>query len=182
MSTETTRLINSLNLARQSRTDAAREQAIQQLETFRNMDGVTQELRSELLFTLADLHDKQGNYSRAFDDAQAGHALKQDSYDAAAFGRYIDALIAATSAPRMAKLPRATHGSRKPVFIVGMPRSGTTLAEQILSSHPQVYGAGELREIMEISGTRPELTQPVLDAAASAILPALTGSHPNMIM
>ena len=38
-----------------------------------------------------------------------------------------------------------------PVFIVGMPRSGTTLAEQILASHPQVFGAGELPDIDDIS-------------------------------
>ena len=42
------------------------------------------------------------------------------------------------------RLTRATHGSEVPVFIVGMPRSGTTLVEQILASHPAVYGAGEL--------------------------------------
>ena len=44
------------------------------------------------------------------------------------------------------------HGSQssKPVFVVGMPRSGTTLIEQIIASHPQAAGAGELREISDI--------------------------------
>ncbi len=43
------------------------------------------------------------------------------------------------------------HPSRKPIFIVGMPRSGTTLTEQILASHPDVYGAGELMALSRIN-------------------------------
>lgn len=48
-------------------------------------------------------------------------------------------------------LPRAYTGSTRPVFVVGMPRSGTTLAEQILASHPAVHGAGELPDIPELA-------------------------------
>jgi hypothetical protein len=45
------------------------------------------------------------------------------------------------------------HGdpSAVPVFIIGMPRSGTTLIEQILASHPKVFGAGELREMAALA-------------------------------
>ena len=50
----------------------------------------------------------------------------------------------------MAKLS-LKHSSGRPVFIVGMPRSGTSLIEQILSSHPQVFGAGELNTINDIT-------------------------------
>jgi hypothetical protein len=53
-------------------------------------------------------------------------------------------IIRCFSAGRLRSLPRATHGSRRPVFIVGMVRSGTSLVEQILASHPAVHGAGEL--------------------------------------
>src|SRR6185369_13099964 len=49
------------------------------------------------------------------------------------------------------------HPSETPVFIVGMPRSGTTLVEQILSSHPRFAGAGELTEIGTIAGDLPTL-------------------------
>ena len=60
---------------------------------------------------------------------------------------------------------RASQGvgepSPKPIFIVGMPRSGTTLVEQILASHPQVYGAGELklldRAVVEVHSTMREV-------------------------
>jgi len=49
-----------------------------------------------------------------------------------------------------APLPHAGELSKTPVFIVGMPRSGTTLLEQILSSHPAVHGAGELLDMNEV--------------------------------
>ena len=48
-------------------------------------------------------------------------------------------------------LPQSGNTSNRPIFVVGMFRSGTTLAEQILSSHPQVHGAGELRDINQLS-------------------------------
>jgi len=48
-------------------------------------------------------------------------------------------------------LPTSNNTSSKPVFIIGMFRSGTTLCEQILASHPDIYGAGELLDIHQIS-------------------------------
>ncbi|MFC1772574.1 sulfotransferase [Pseudomonadota bacterium] len=51
----------------------------------------------------------------------------------------------------MQSLPRANTGSKRPIFILGMPRSGTSLTEQILASHPDVYGAGELRDVKQIT-------------------------------
>jgi hypothetical protein len=41
--------------------------------------------------------------------------------------------------------------SRVPIFVLGMPRSGTTLTEQIIASHPEVYGAGELQDLLRIA-------------------------------
>jgi hypothetical protein len=51
------------------------------------------------------------------------------------------------SRDRVHSLPRATGDSRRPVFILGMPRSGTTLVEQILGCHPAVYPGGELQAL-----------------------------------
>ncbi len=56
-------------------------------------------------------------------------------------------------APFWQKIPSSNNKSERPIFIVGMFRSGTTLCEQILSSHPDVYGAGELPDINHLSYT-----------------------------
>ena len=93
----------------------------------------------------------------------------------------------------MARLPRARVHSDRPVFIVGMVRSGTTLVEQILSSHPDVYGAGELPDITEITralpgflgtGDRypeclPKLTPEAADVMARRYLDRLTQIAPK---
>jgi len=56
-------------------------------------------------------------------------------------------MLDAWTREKMESLPRARTASEIPVFIVGMPRSGTSLVEQILASHPRVHGAGELAEV-----------------------------------
>jgi len=97
-------------------------------------------------------------------------------------------------AARQRKRLHASNRSRLPVFIVGMPRSGTTLVEQILASHPLVYGAGELEAISEIylgmqrrfGMARPypycmaEITRKQLDAMAQAHLDRLGGMSRGM--
>ncbi len=69
-------------------------------------------------------------------------------YDRRARARYLDRMIAACPAGG----PRGGGGddSRRPVFVIGMPRSGTTLTEQILAGHPDVFGAGELHHVGRI--------------------------------
>ncbi len=73
----------------------------------------------------------------------AGHAIlrQMQPFDRAADRAYADALIAAYPAARLQASVR--DGDPAPVFIVGMPRSGTTLCEQILAAHPHAHGAGE---------------------------------------
>ena len=61
--------------------------------------------------------------------------------------REVDALLSVFTPENMARMPRSPLLSQRPVFIVGMPRSGTSLVEQILASHPEVYGAGEMRDV-----------------------------------
>ncbi len=89
----------------------------------------------------ADLDD------RAFAHLNEGNRLKRATfaYDAAAVDEWLDTIARTVSPAQLSRL--AGHGdpSDLPVFIVGMPRSGTTLIEQILAAHPEVHGAGELQ-------------------------------------
>ncbi len=102
-----------------------------------------------LHFRLGRLYDASNNFDAAFRHCSLGNAIKarQWPFDIQAHRGFIESLVATCSKAFMAHAPRATHGSQRPVFIVGMPRSGTTLVEQILASHPLVCGAGELDEI-----------------------------------
>lgn len=83
--------------------------------------------------------------------AHDGQAAQGARFDPATFSAEVDALIAYASPAAFARRTDAGVASDVPVFIVGMPRSGTTLVEQIAASHSQVHGAGELRDIPTIT-------------------------------
>ena len=95
-----------------------------------------------LQFTLGRVWESERDYPRAFGHFQEGNRLKRASIDydetrqAQFFADFLDVY------PAMAA-HGLEQGDERPVFIVGMPRSGTSLVEQILASHPKVYGAGE---------------------------------------
>ena len=96
--------------------------------------------------------DARGDYARAGDASarptRISHELAQGSreYVPAEHERFVDRLIQAFDAGVLrADRPDAGHDSRRPVFVFGLPRSGTTLIEQVLASHSRVHGAGELR-------------------------------------
>jgi tetratricopeptide (TPR) repeat protein len=101
-------------------------------------------------YAAAGLFDTIGRYDQAF--AYATMAKKSGpAFDAVDYSRGVSDRMRYFTKRRFASLARVTHASRRPVFVVGMPRSGTSLVEQILASHPAVYGAGELRALSEIS-------------------------------
>jgi tetratricopeptide (TPR) repeat protein len=100
--------------------------------------------RARLHFTAADLLDSLGRYDYAFAHARRANELARPPYDPDAHQRTFDTLINYFTRDRLAALAKSTDRTDKPVFIVGMPRSGTSIIEQILASHPAVHGAGEL--------------------------------------
>jgi hypothetical protein len=102
--------------------------------------------RAKLCFALGKAADDLGDYAGAmrwFGQANAVKA-KVARLDRPRLARQVDALIAAYPADFVAAHAGKGEPSARPVFVLGLPRSGTTLVEQILSSHPQVAGAGEL--------------------------------------
>jgi tetratricopeptide (TPR) repeat protein len=90
--------------------------------------------------------EQRGEYDRAFEFLAAGNRIKAESrpYDDAEATRYMDSIVEAAQAA-IARSGRVSgHDDPRPVFVLGMPRSGTSLTEQILASHSEVAGAGEL--------------------------------------
>jgi len=95
-------------------------------------------------------HEALGEYDNAFDAYQQGNSSVSSSFDGDAYIKAIDSVIEAFSVQAMSTLPRSRFASQRPIFIIGMPRSGTTLVEKILDAHPQVHGGGELGGISRL--------------------------------
>jgi len=108
-------------------------------------------------FALGRLHDRAHRYADAFQAYSTANKIVHDArlrqgrrFDPAALGQYVD-WVTATFSPALFEVTRDWgHTSQRPIFIVGMPRSGTSLVEQIIASHNTVHGAGELRSIPDL--------------------------------
>jgi Flp pilus assembly protein TadD len=108
--------------------------------------GLTADARLKVHLAVGKALDDLGDSAAAmqhFDDADALRS-NLTRFDAAAFEVRIDRLIARFTRNLVARASDIGSGDDGAVLIMGLPRSGTTLVEQILSSHPQVHGGGEL--------------------------------------
>jgi tetratricopeptide (TPR) repeat protein len=105
-------------------------------------------------FALAKAFDDTGDYVRAFDHMREGNALKraQIDYDEPAVLALFERISATFDRSLIESFREAGDPSSIPVFVLGMPRSGSTLIEQILASHPQIHGAGELMHLERTVG------------------------------
>jgi tetratricopeptide (TPR) repeat protein len=118
---------------------------------------------SQVHFALGHYHDAQRAPHTAFAHFAAGNRLhaRQNPFNAKVFDERIERILACCDRDFFAQRADLGLESEKPVFVVGMPRSGTSLVEQIIASHPRAHGAGELddigrmvREIAALSGGR----------------------------
>ena len=109
-------------------------------------------VQASMLFTLAAAWEKKGFYDKAWQFAtEANEATKAHlPYRAEVHRRRIEREIARFSSDFIKSRFGYGNDSHHPVFILGMPRSGTTLVEQILGSHSEVFGAGELSLVPEL--------------------------------
>lgn len=100
-------------------------------------------------FALAKALEDIGDYDEAFRHLQQGNASKraQIHYNERGVAGEFRNIAKVFDRELMARLEGAGSPSEAPIFVVGMPRSGTTLIEQILASHPGIHGAGELSDL-----------------------------------
>jgi tetratricopeptide (TPR) repeat protein len=102
---------------------------------------------SELRFAIGKYCDDVENFKRAFQNYKRANDLLKpiaEPYDRDAYKRFVDIMIHVYTPEVVARVDGGASASMKPVLVVGMPRSGTSLTEQIISSHPSAKGAGEL--------------------------------------
>ena len=104
-------------------------------------------------FALGKLYDDCAEYGKAFENFTIGNSLMNRSvdFDASKHSEWIDRIISEYSEEFFRSHSGEGNPSTRPVFVVGMNRSGTSLVEQILASHSQVYGAGELAAITRLA-------------------------------
>ena len=103
-----------------------------------------------LHFAASTLLDKLGRFDEAFAQARLGNETLRSAappHDPAAHSQWVSRKIRYFTRERMESLPRATNDSTRPLFILGMPRSGTTLVEQMLACHPAVHPGGEMQAL-----------------------------------
>ncbi len=113
--------------------------------------------RLNLEFALGKAWMEAGDAGRAFAHLERGNGLQRSrlAFDLEAHLAELDVVARSFDGETIRRLAGAGHPSDRPVFIIGMPRSGTTLVEQILASHPMVHGAGELTLVGQLANRLP---------------------------
>ena len=94
----------------------------------------------------------RGRYREAFDHYEQGNQQRADDigYDAQELTNEVAEIEAAVDTAFVARLGGEPVGDAVPIFIVSLPRSGSSLVEQILASHPEVEGANEIRDLADV--------------------------------
>jgi tetratricopeptide (TPR) repeat protein len=135
---------------------SAIQKVVDDVESFRPDQQI------ELQFAMAKICDDIGDYARASDHLLKANGLKRQyvRYDETTALRALEKIQSVFSPELLKRRENVGDPSAAPVFILGMPRSGTTLVEQILASHPQVRGGGELPFltdfVRQLRGQKPE--------------------------
>jgi tetratricopeptide (TPR) repeat protein len=169
--------------------------AIAAMQALLGPDGVQARNDQMLLhFALGKAFLDLGQSDRAFAHLDAGNQMKRASltYDADTTSRWMASIAAAFTPDVLERLGHPRHeqnpAAPRPIFVLGMPRSGTTLVEQILASHPDIHGAGELNHIPRlvgqlgafpaaVAGITPAQLSQLGDAYRAAIAPLAQGQR-----
>src|SRR5262249_32797294 len=148
-----TRAAYHRNLANSKRFKSADDPQLAVMEGLaRDPTAVPEHERIDLQFTLGKAYADLKQYDRSFRHLLAGNRLKREkiAYDDAGAFAYMQRIRNVFSAELLRAKAGGEETAPTPVFIVGMPRSGTTLIEQIIASHPKAVGAGELFDLDNI--------------------------------
>ena len=125
----------------------------------KNIDSLFGSKAMSLHFALGKAYDDLRQYDQAFPHFAAGCRMKRAriAYDADKQDKITQSICDFFSQERVDRLRGGGDSSDLPIFVLGMPRSGTTLVETIIASHPEVHGAGELRDLLMLQLNRPRI-------------------------
>lgn len=113
--------------------------------------------RSQLQHALGELFEAVGLHEESFEAHKKANDSEAAQFSPTVFAEHVQDLVEVFDDANFPQFPMADNPTRIPVLIVGMPRTGTTLVEQVLASHPNVIGAGELEELQMLARAMPEI-------------------------
>ncbi len=156
-------------------------EGLHQIETCLDEQALTPASQATLHFAAARLRAKMKDYDTAFGHYESANknCAIDNPFNTDTFTRYIERLMHGYTKRTFEQAPVWANQSEKPVFIVGMPRSGTTLVEQIIASHPKAHGAGERTEIVRF--VRENVVPEKLDEIDGDTMKAFTGTYMDAI-
>ena len=137
-----------LSLARKSDHEPKELSAVEDCLASGNLSD---EQRTNFHFAAGKFASDCGQYDRAFHHYVAGNKSNSKEFDIGRFADLIDGLIDLTSPEFFAERQAFGDQTNQPIFIFGMPRSGTTLTEQIIGSHPDVTPIGEINHFLRFA-------------------------------
>lgn len=123
------------------------DEAVELLDGYIDDPATPDELRALSLYLRAKACDRRMDYEGAYTSAARANAIGRIEFDPELYAQQVTELIESWSAEQMARFPRSGCQSPLPVFVAGMPRSGTSLIDQIIDAHPSAAGVGELGSI-----------------------------------
>ncbi|HCK76662.1 MAG TPA: hypothetical protein DHW07_05910 [Gammaproteobacteria bacterium] len=140
-----------LNIARARRYEIPEDRDLQKIRSVLKRRQLQPSQAAYLHFALGKALDDCGVYEDAFAHYRQGNALRRADlqFDSSAVSDHISRIIDAFTPDLMSLFEGKGNSSTRPLMIVGMPRSGTTLLEQVLCAHPEVETAGELRSLAQ---------------------------------
>ncbi|HWU73563.1 MAG TPA: sulfotransferase, partial [Sphingomonas sp.] len=129
-------------------------------------------VRSQAEFALGRAREDAGDHARAFDHYHTANVLRRsiEPYDEAAHRSFVRRMITTTDDAFFAARAGSGNPDLGPIFVVGMPRSGSTLVEQILASHSQVEGLSELPTITNLARTIPDYPAGLGDLSPDSLM------------
>ncbi len=144
----------------------AADEVVDDLVAFAKNKEVKSYLRGIIAARAAKLLDTIGRYDEAIELTKLSKNIRDLPWDYPAHTKRIDGLISTWTSEAAARLPRGEADGSGMIFIVGMPRSGTSLLEQMLARNPGTQATGERNDLVRISG--------LIDPPKSGELPMVT--------
>ncbi len=166
------------------RTFRAGDEDLKALESLAGTKELPSRQKPFVHFALAKALEDIGDYPRAFTHLRWGNGFRRSAihYDERATLDLFTRISTVFDRGVMERLRGSGDPSEAPVFVLGMPRSGSSLIEQILASHPQIHGAGEREDLIDVAGGGfPESFPEKIGSLAPSVLREMGRSYVNRL-